>query len=147
MFLGEVFSYGCLVKDKDRLTKAKDILINVTCEDKIADRLLFQFYNQQGNDIEALPTANKRTDAERSVAGSMCFLHVASPELLYTWSQGCCLTVIYVTPKIKYSLPAFRFFRNRPIILGQQLMCLRIDEGREYKSKVSTFCVPLVSTS
>ena len=49
----------------------------------VADKLLFRFYNQQGNDIETLLTANKRSDAEGRVTGVLCFLHVARPELQY----------------------------------------------------------------
>lgn len=85
MLLGEVFTvnnYGCRVKDEDTLTKLRIFLSGVSA-DQVADKLLFRFYNQQGNDIEALLTANKRTDAEGRVTGVLCFLHVASPELQY----------------------------------------------------------------
>lgn len=85
MLLGEVFTvnnYGCRVKDEDTLTKLR-IFLSGASADQVGDKLLFRFYNQQGNDIEALLTANKRTDAEGRVTGVLCFLHVASPELQY----------------------------------------------------------------
>lgn len=85
MLLGEVFTvnnFGCHVKDHDTLTKLK-ILLNGVIAGKDADKLLFGFFDQQGNFIEALLSANKRTDAEGRITGVLCFLHVASPEFQY----------------------------------------------------------------
>ncbi|KAG2719579.1 hypothetical protein I3760_03G272100 [Carya illinoinensis] len=85
MLLGEVFtvnSFGCRVKDHDTLTKLR-ILLNGVIAGQEGDKLLFGFFDQQGNYIEALLSANKRTDAEGRITGVLCFLHVSSPELQY----------------------------------------------------------------
>lgn len=85
MLLGEVFtvnSFGCRVKDHDTLTKLR-ILLNGVIAGQEVDKLLFGFFDQQGNYIEALLSANKRTDAEGRITGVLCFLHVSSPELQY----------------------------------------------------------------
>lgn len=85
MLLGEVFtvnSLGCRVKDNDTLTKLR-ILLNGVIAGQDAEKLLFGFFDQQGKYVEALLSANKRTDAEGRITGVLCFLHVASPELQY----------------------------------------------------------------
>nr|POE80599.1 phytochrome c [Quercus suber] len=85
MLLGEVFTvknFGCRVKDHDTLTKLR-ILLNGVIAGHDADKLLFGFYDRLGNYVEALLSANKRTDAEGRITGALFFLHVASPELQY----------------------------------------------------------------
>lgn len=85
MLLGEVFTvtnFGCRLKDHDTLTKLR-ILLNGVIAGEDADKLLFGFFDQQGNFVEALLSASKRTDAEGRITGVLCFLHVASPELQY----------------------------------------------------------------
>ncbi|XP_041006035.1 phytochrome C isoform X2 [Juglans microcarpa x Juglans regia] len=85
MLLGEVFtvnSFGCQLKDHDTLIKLR-ILLNGVIAGQEVDKLLFGFFDQQGNYIEALLSANKRTDAEGRITGVLCFLHVSSPELQY----------------------------------------------------------------
>lgn len=85
ILLGEVFTinnFGCRVKDHDTLTKLK-ILLNGVIAGEDADKLLFGFFDPQGNFVEALLSANKRTDADGRITGVLCFLHVASPELQY----------------------------------------------------------------
>ncbi|KAK9284772.1 hypothetical protein L1049_025127 [Liquidambar formosana] len=85
MLLGDVFTvnnFGCRVKDHDTLIKLR-ILLNGVMAGQDADKLLFGFFDQHGKFIEALLSANKRTDAEGRITGVLCFLHVASPELQY----------------------------------------------------------------
>ncbi|KAF2284772.1 hypothetical protein GH714_030206 [Hevea brasiliensis] len=85
MLLGEVFtvnSFGCRVKDNDTLTKLR-ILLNRVIAGQDAEKMLFGFFDQQGKYVEALLSANKRTDAEGRITGVLFFLHVASPELQY----------------------------------------------------------------
>lgn len=85
MLLGEVFTvdnFGCRVKDHDTLTKLR-ILFNGITAGESADKLLFGFFERQGKFIEVLLSANRRTDAEGRITGTLCFLHVASPELQY----------------------------------------------------------------
>ncbi|KAF2284796.1 hypothetical protein GH714_030573 [Hevea brasiliensis] len=85
MLLGEVFtvnSFGCRVKDNDTLTKLR-ILLNRVIAGQDQREMLFGFFDQQGKYVEALLSANKRTDAEGRITGVLFFLHVASPELQY----------------------------------------------------------------
>lgn len=83
MLLGEVFtvhSFGCRVKDQDTLTKLR-ILLNAVIAGQDADKLVFGFFDQQHKYVEALISANRRTDSQGRITGVLCFLHVASPEL------------------------------------------------------------------
>ncbi|XWS31084.1 hypothetical protein CRYUN_Cryun23aG0047000 [Craigia yunnanensis] len=85
MLLGEVFTldnFGCRVKDHDTLTKLR-ILFNGITAGEDADKLLFGFFDRQGKFVEALLSANGRTDADGRIIGILCFLHVARPELQY----------------------------------------------------------------
>lgn len=85
MLLGEVFTvtnFGCRLKDHDTLTKLR-ILLNGVIAGQDGDKLLFGFFDQHGRYIEALISANKRTDTKGKITGVLCFLHVASPELQY----------------------------------------------------------------
>ncbi|KAL0405131.1 UNVERIFIED_CONTAM: Phytochrome C [Sesamum latifolium] len=83
MLLGEVFTvhpFGCQVKDQDTLTKLR-ILLNTIIAGQNADKVVFGFFDQQHKYVEALVSANRRTDSEGRITGVLCFLHVASPEL------------------------------------------------------------------
>ncbi|KAG7548137.1 Histidine kinase/HSP90-like ATPase superfamily [Arabidopsis suecica] len=86
MLLGEVFTsddYGCRLKDHDTLTKLRIGFNAVISGQKNIEKLLFGFYHRDGSFIEALLSANKRTDIEGKVTGVLCFLQVPSPELQY----------------------------------------------------------------
>ncbi|VVB01423.1 unnamed protein product [Arabis nemorensis] len=86
MLLGEVFTsndYGCRLKDHDTLTRLRIALNAVSSGQKNIEKLLFGFHNCDGSFIEALLSANKRTDIEGKVTGVLCFLQVPSPELQY----------------------------------------------------------------
>ncbi|KAL0911168.1 hypothetical protein M5K25_019287 [Dendrobium thyrsiflorum] len=83
MLIGEVFTLqgsGCRVKDHDTLTKLK-IVLNGVIAGQDVEKLLFGFYDAKDKYVEALLSANKKTNAEGKVTGVLCFLHVASPEL------------------------------------------------------------------
>ncbi|KAG7603970.1 Phytochrome C [Arabidopsis thaliana] len=86
ILLGEVFTtddYGCCLKDHDTLTKLRIGFNAVISGQKNIKKLLFGFYHRDGSFIEALLSANKRTDIEGKVTGVLCFLQVPSPELQY----------------------------------------------------------------
>lgn len=83
MLTGEVFtlqSSGCRVKDHDTLTKLRIVLNGVISEQDV-EKFLFGFYDAKDKYVEALLSANKKTDGEGKVTGVLCFLHMASPEL------------------------------------------------------------------
>ncbi|KAI4374376.1 hypothetical protein MLD38_012380 [Melastoma candidum] len=85
ILLGEVFTctnFGCRVKDHDTLTKLR-ILLNGVIAGEEMDKLTFGFFDRSGKYIEALLSANKRVDSEGNINGTLCFLHVMSPELQY----------------------------------------------------------------
>ncbi|KAG5551360.1 hypothetical protein RHGRI_009691 [Rhododendron griersonianum] len=85
MLLGEVFTldnFGCRLKDQDTLTKLQ-ILLKRVIYGQDEDKLLFGFFGEKGNYVEALLSANRRTDMEGRITGVICFLHLASPELQY----------------------------------------------------------------
>lgn len=85
VLLGEVFTldnFGCRLKDQDTLTKLQ-ILLKRVIYGQDEDKLLFGFFGEKGNYVEALLSANRRTDVEGRIAGVICFLHLASPELQY----------------------------------------------------------------
>ncbi|KAK9084623.1 hypothetical protein Sjap_025034 [Stephania japonica] len=83
MLVGEVFTshdFGCRVKDQDTLTSLRIFLTGIIAGQD-GDKLLFGFFNRQGEYVEALISVNKRIDAAGRIKGVLCFLHVASPEL------------------------------------------------------------------
>lgn len=86
ILLGEVFTvtdnYGVRLRDHDTLTRLR-ISLNEAVSGQETDKVLFGFYQADGKYMEVLLAANKRTDSEGKVAGVLCFLHVASPELQY----------------------------------------------------------------
>ncbi|CAN6997232.1 unnamed protein product [Brassica rapa subsp. trilocularis] len=86
MLLGEVFTSNdscCRLQDHDTLTKLRIALNAVSSGQDNIEKLLFGFYHRDGRFIEALLSANKRTDMEGKVTGVLCFLQVPSPELQY----------------------------------------------------------------
>lgn len=86
MLLGEVFTSNdscCRLQDHDTLTKLRIALNAVSSGQDNMEKLLFGFYHRDGRFIEALLSANKRTDMEGKVTGVLCFVQVPSPELQY----------------------------------------------------------------
>ncbi|KAJ4975834.1 hypothetical protein NE237_000940 [Protea cynaroides] len=123
MLLGEVFTLqnlGCRVKDHDTLTKLR-ILLNGVIAGHDADKLLFGFFNQRGKYVEALLSANKRTDAEGKITGAFCFLHVASPELQHALkvqklseqaAMNSLMELAFIRREIKNPLQGIIFTQN-----------------------------------
>lgn len=71
----------CRLKGQDAVTKFM-IVLNNAMDGQDTDKYPFSFFDRQGKFVEALLTANKRTDADGYITGVFCFLHTASPELL-----------------------------------------------------------------
>lgn len=83
MLVGEVFSlqsFCCKVKDQDTFIKLQ-VLLNSVIAGQDGEKMLFGFFDRNGNCIEVLLSANKRMNVENQITGVVCFLHVASPEL------------------------------------------------------------------
>ncbi|GAB4859335.1 hypothetical protein Ancab_010798 [Ancistrocladus abbreviatus] len=123
ILIGEVFTvenFGCRVKDHDTLTSLS-ILLNRVIAGEDAAKLLFGFFDQCGNYVDALLLANPRTDADGKVTGVICFLHVPSPELRYAmqmqrFSELAAVNSLkklsYVRMQIKNTLSGMVFTRN-----------------------------------
>ncbi|GAB2215095.1 hypothetical protein Drorol1_Dr00019470 [Drosera rotundifolia] len=85
MLVGEVFTvedFGCRVKDHDTLIRLR-ILLNRIMAGENVDKISFGFFGKDDRCIDALLSANARTDSEVRIKGAICFLHVASTELQY----------------------------------------------------------------
>nr|AHZ63987.1 phytochrome [Hedwigia ciliata] len=99
MLVGEVFGMQlmcCRLKGQDAMTKFM-IVLNNAMDGQDTDKYPFSFFDRQGKFVEALLTANKRTDTEGYITGFFCFLHIASPELLQA------LTVQRATEKVAFA--------------------------------------------
>ncbi|XP_050384607.1 phytochrome C [Argentina anserina] len=142
--LGEVFtssSFGCRVKDPDTLTKLR-ILLNGVLAGQDACKLVFGFFDLQGNYIEAILSANKRSDENGRITGVLCFIHVASPELQYATqvqkiaeqaAADSLRKVAYIREEIKRPLSGIMLMQN---LMGSS------DLSKEQKQlhKKSTLC-------
>uniref|UniRef100_A0A0D6QZ02 Phytochrome n=18 Tax=Araucaria TaxID=25666 RepID=A0A0D6QZ02_ARACU len=80
MLVGEVFGGCCRLKGQDAMTKFT-IVLHSAIDGQDTDKFPFAFFDRQGKYVEALLTANKRTDAEGQITGAFCFVQIASCEL------------------------------------------------------------------
>lgn len=80
MLVGEIFGNCCRLKGPDAITKFMIILHNAI-GGQDTDIFPFSFFDQNGNYVQALLTANKRVNMNGQVIGAFCFLQIASPEL------------------------------------------------------------------
>jgi phytochrome B len=99
MLVGEIFGIQmmcCRLKGQDSMTKFM-ILLNSAMDGQDTDKFPFSFFDRHGKYVEALLTANKRTDANGVITGVFCFLQIASVELLQA------LTVQRATEKVAFA--------------------------------------------
>nr|Q01549.1 RecName: Full=Phytochrome 1 [Selaginella martensii]CAA43698.1 phytochrome [Selaginella martensii] len=99
MLVGEIFGIQmmyCRLKGQDAVTKFM-IVLNSAADGQDTEKFPFAFFDRQGKYVEALLTATKRADAEGSITGVFCFLHIASAELQQA------LTVQRATEKVALS--------------------------------------------
>lgn len=142
--LGEVFTvsnFGCRVKDDDTLTKLR-ILMNGVLAGQDASKLFFGFFDRQGNYIESLLSANKRSDEEGRITGVLCFLHVASPDLQYAMqvqriaeqaAADSLRKVAYIRQEIKKPLSGIMLMQN---LIGSS----NLNKEQKQLHKKSTLC-------
>lgn len=142
--LGEVFTvsnFGCRVKDDDTLTKLR-ILMNGVLAGQDASKLFFGFFDLQGNYIESLLSANKRSDEEGRITGVLCFLHVASPDLQYAMqvqriaeqaAADSLREVAYIRQEIKKPLSGIMLMQN---LIGSS----NLNKEQKQLHKKSTLC-------
>lgn len=80
MLTGEIFGSFCQLKGEDTITRFMILLYSVIAGQD-TKKLPFAFFDRKGKYVEALLTANKRTDAEGCVIGCFCFLQTTIPDL------------------------------------------------------------------
>ncbi|GLJ40514.1 hypothetical protein SUGI_0835630 [Cryptomeria japonica] len=80
MLVGEVFGGCCRLKGQDAMTKFT-IVLHGAIDGQDTEKFPFAFFDRQGKYVEALLTANKRTDADGRITGAFCFVQIASSEL------------------------------------------------------------------
>ncbi|EPS68696.1 hypothetical protein M569_06071, partial [Genlisea aurea] len=80
MLVGEVFGGCCRLSGPDSMTNFMIVLHNAI-GGQDTDRAPFSFYDRNGKFVQALLTANKRSNMEGQIVGAFCFLQIASPEL------------------------------------------------------------------
>uniref|UniRef100_A0A1D1ZGH8 Phytochrome B n=1 Tax=Anthurium amnicola TaxID=1678845 RepID=A0A1D1ZGH8_9ARAE len=80
LLVGEVFGSSCRLKGSDALTKFMIVVHNAIGGHE-TDKFQFAFFDKNGKFIQALLTANTRSNMEGQIIGAFCFLQIASPEL------------------------------------------------------------------
>lgn len=80
MLVGEVFGGFCRLKGQDAITKFT-IVLHGAIDGQDTEKFPFAFFDRRGKYVEALLTANKRTDADGRITGAFCFVQIASSEL------------------------------------------------------------------
>lgn len=117
LLVGEVFGSCCRLRSSETLTKFTVILHNATTGQE-TDKFPFSFFNRDGKFIQALLTANTRTNMDGEVIGAFCFLQIASPELqqaleVQRQQEKKCLSrtkeLAYICQEIKHPLGGIRF--------------------------------------
>lgn len=77
---GEIFGSFCKLKGQDSLTKFMIILYRGISGQDI-EKFSLEFFDRKGKFVEALLTANKRTDAGGISMGCFCFLQIVVPDV------------------------------------------------------------------
>lgn len=80
LLVGEVFGSCCRLKGQDAMTKFT-IVLHRAINGQDTEKFPFAFFDKQGKYVEALLTANKRTDVDGRYIGAFCFVQIASSEL------------------------------------------------------------------
>ncbi|KAM0947584.1 putative PAS domain, phytochrome, GAF domain, histidine kinase/HSP90-like ATPase [Dioscorea sansibarensis] len=80
LLVGEVFGSCCQLKGPDALTKFMIVLHNAISGQE-TDKFPFAFFDKDGKFLQALLTANTRSNMDGETIGAFCFLQIASPEL------------------------------------------------------------------
>lgn len=120
LLVGEVFGGLCRLKGPDALTKFMIVLHNAILGKEI-EKFPFSFFNKNGTFVQALLTANPRSNMDGKVVGVFCFLQIASPELqqgmeMQKQLEKKCLERIkelaYICWEIKNPLSGIRFVNS-----------------------------------
>ncbi|KAL5700455.1 hypothetical protein ACHQM5_025894 [Ranunculus cassubicifolius] len=83
MLLGEIFGTQtgcCRLKNQETFVNL-GILLNGAMMGEETDKISFGFYGRNGKYVDCLLSVSKKIDAEGTVTGVFCFLHIVSQEL------------------------------------------------------------------
>ncbi|CAL9106132.1 phytochrome B-like [Musa acuminata AAA Group] len=117
LLVGEVFGSCCRLKGPDALTKFMIVLHNAIGEQE-TDKYPFAFFDKNGKFVQALLTANTRSNMDGQIIGAFCFLQIASPELqqaleVQRQQEKKCFSkmkeLAYICQEIKNPLSGIRF--------------------------------------
>nr|AOA13605.1 phytochrome B [Musa acuminata] len=117
LLVGEVFGSCCRLKGPDALTKFMIVLHNAIGEQE-TDKYPFSFFDKNGKFVQALLTANTRSNMDGQIIGAFCFLQIASPELqqaleVQRQQEKKCFSrmkeLAYICQEIKNPLSGIRF--------------------------------------
>ncbi|KAK1279729.1 Phytochrome B [Acorus gramineus] len=117
LLVGEIFGSSCRLKGADTLTKLMIVLHNAIGGQE-TDKFPFAFFNRNGKYVQALLTANMRTNIDGKVIGAFCFLQIASLELqqaleIQRQREKKCFArmkeLAYICQEIKNPLSGIRF--------------------------------------
>lgn len=117
LLVGEVFGSSCQLKGPDALTKFMIVLHNAISGNE-TDKFPFAFFDKDGKFVQALLTANTRSNMDGETIGAFCFLQIASPELqqaleIQRQQERKCFTrmkeLAYICQEIKNPLSGIQF--------------------------------------
>ncbi|XP_038977339.1 phytochrome B-like isoform X1 [Phoenix dactylifera] len=117
LLVGEVFGSCCRLKGPDALTKFMIVLHNAIGGQE-TDKFPFAFFDKDGKFVQALLTANTRSNMDGQIIGGFCFLQIASPELqqaleIQRQQEKKCYArmkeLAYIYQEIKNPLSGIRF--------------------------------------
>lgn len=117
LLVGELFGSCCRLKGPDALTKFMIVLHNAIGGQE-TDKFPFAFFDKNGNFVQALLTANTRSNMDGEITGAFCFLQIASPELqqaleIQRQQEKKCYArmkeLAYICQEIKNPLSGIRF--------------------------------------
>ncbi|KAL2530642.1 Phytochrome B [Forsythia ovata] len=80
MLVGEIFGSFCRLQGPDSITKFT-ILLHNAIGGQDTEKFPFSFFDQNGKNVQALLTVNKRVNMDGKIIGAFCFLQIASPDL------------------------------------------------------------------
>ncbi|XP_008808701.1 phytochrome B-like [Phoenix dactylifera] len=117
LLVGEVFGSCCRLKGPGALTKFM-IVLHSAIGGQETDKHPFAFLDKNGKFVQALLTANTRSNIDGQQIGAFCFLQTATPELQQALeiqrqqekqSHARMKEMAYICQEIKYPLTGIRF--------------------------------------
>ncbi|WVZ56694.1 hypothetical protein U9M48_007188 [Paspalum notatum var. saurae] len=117
LLIGEVFGNCCRLKGPDALTKFM-VVLHGAIGGQDYEKFPFSFFDKNGKYVQALLTANTRSQMDGKSIGAFCFLQIASAELQQAFEiqrqqEKKCYArmkeLAYICQEIKNPLSGIRF--------------------------------------